>query len=372
MKNLLLFALAVLVAAGTTFALDIVIDAQKDDFYNTLTGPDDGWIHIPHTANNDNGNWGIHDDENDLSANFWCAWDETYFYWFEEVWDEYVTCINGTTYNNDCLELKFDPDPTKGAPASGSGIFAINISALDTFDTDGPVTGIDNMYPGGNSALTGHGVYTRGVDYEKTLTALGYNIEGRLPWEHIYFTSDSRGPVLAQVGEIFGMAIMNHENDGSGSAPTREGSIQWASHMRDAVWNDTSLLGKVTFLEGNKLKMSTENYITGMDTNLVDYQPVAQAVETQPLLPLQYELAQNYPNPFNPMTTIEFSLPTQALVTLKVYDILGNEVAELVNGIVTAGTHAVAFDGADLSSGIYFYKLNNGHQILTNKMMLVK
>lgn len=373
MRNVLLFTLVVLFTMGTTFALDIVMDAQKDDFYNTLTGPDDGWIHIPYTANNDNNSWGMHDDEYDLSANFWCAWDETYFYWFEEVWDEYVTCVNATTYNNDCLEMKIDPDPLLGTPASGSGIFAINISALDTLDTDGPLTGIDNMYNPGNDDITGHGIFTRGVDYEKTLTDLGYNIEGRLPWEYIIVTASARGPVINVVGEVFGLAIMNHENDGNGADPTREGSIEWASHMRDAVWNDTSLLGTVTFLEGNKLKLSTENSITGLDTNTVDYTPVNDAVNFEPTpAPAAYELTQNYPNPFNPTTAISFSLPAQSMVNLTVYDILGNQVAELVNEVKSAGVHTVNFDGAALSTGIYFYKLNNGSEILTRKMTLVK
>jgi len=370
MRNVLLFLLVVLVAMGTTFALDITIDAAKDDFYGTLTGPADGWIHIPYTANNDNNSFAQHDDEYDLSANFWCAWDETYFYFFEEVWDEYVTASSGTSYQNDCIELKFDPDPLKGEPTSGSGVYATRVTAMDTFDTDGPLSGVDNMTPEGNSSLTGFH-YTRGVDYEKELTDLGYNLEGRIPWEHIYFTSDERGPVVAAVGEIFGMAVMNHENDGT--PELRYGSIEWASHMRDAVWNTVDYHGTMTFLEGNKLSMSTENAITGLDTNTVDYTPVGNAVATSPAqMPIEYNLLQNYPNPFNPTTTIEFSLPVQSMVTLNVYDILGNQVAELVNEVKSAGHYTVTFDGANLSSGIYFYKLNNGSEILTQKMMLVK
>ena len=103
MRKALLLAIVVLVAYGSSFALDIVIDAAKDDFYNTLTGPEDGWIHIPYTASNDNGDPGTHDDEYDLSANFWCAWDSTYFYFYEEVWDDIVTCENATNHQHDCL-----------------------------------------------------------------------------------------------------------------------------------------------------------------------------------------------------------------------------------------------------------------------------
>ncbi len=367
MRNVLL-PLLIICLLGTAFSLDIKIDAQRDDFYNTLTGPADGWIHIPFEANNNNGTWAEHDDEYDLSSNFWCAWDSSYFYFYEEVWDEYVTGISGTSYENDCIELKFDPDPTQGEPAS-TGVFAIRITALDSSDTDGPLSGVDNMYPEGNSEIAGlH--YVADEDYSRTLTDLGYNVEGRLLWEHIYKDNLSRGPVLAAIGEIFGLAVMNHENDDTGG---RYGSIEWASEMQDAVWNTVTYHGTLTFLEGNKIAMSTENYITGLDTNTIDYMPEAgSAVMTNPVAPADYELAQNYPNPFNPTTTISFSIPVQSMVTLAVYDILGNQVAELINDVRAAGVHTVVFDGANLPTGIYFYKLNNGVEILTQKMMLVK
>ena len=371
MRKALLLAIVVLVAYGSSFALDIVIDAAKDDFYNTLTGPEDGWIHIPYTASNDNGDPGTHDDEYDLSANFWCAWDSTYFYFYEEVWDDIVTCENATNHQHDCLELKFDPDPLKGLPVTGSGVFATRITAFDSFDTDGPMSGVDNMYPEGNgSPGPPFNPYVLGEDYAREYTDLGYNVEGRLPWEDIYFAEDERGPVIAAIGEIFGMAVMNHESDLEGS---RYGSIEWASHMVDAVWNNVEYHGTATFLEGNKIQLSTMNYHTGIDTNSIDYTPEDTDVATSPVQPpAEYNLAQNYPNPFNPTTTIEFSLPTQSMVTLTVYDILGNQVAELVNEVKSAGFHAVNFNGADLSSGIYVYKLNDGTQILTQKMMLIK
>ncbi len=371
MRHVLLLSLVVFLAVGTTFSLDIVIDAQKDDFYNTLTGPADGWIYIPYTANNNNNDWAEHDDEYDLSANFWCAWDSVYFYFYEEVWDDYVTGINATNHQNDCLEIKFDPDPLAGEPASGSGVTAIRMTALDSADTDGPFTGVDNMYAENNTEILGH--YVPGEDYARSLTDLGYNVEGRLPWENVYFDAgDPRGPVVVAIGEFYGMAVMNHENDFEDEA--RNGSIEWASEMQDAVWNNVTYHGKVTFLEGNKLSLSTENAITAIDTNTNDYTPPAgSAVATNPLsAPAAYELSQNYPNPFNPTTTISFSLPVQSMVTLNVYDILGNQVADVVNDIKQAGVHTVTFDGSDLSSGIYFYKLNDGSEILTQKMMLVK
>ncbi len=85
-----------------------------------------------------------------------------------------------------------------------------------------------------------------------------------------------------------------------------------------------------------------------------------------------FELKQNYPNPFNPTTAISFTLPTAGEATLKVYDMLGREVASLVNGMVSAGTHTVNFDASNLSSGIYLYELRSGTTRITNKMTLMK
>ena len=88
--------------------------------------------------------------------------------------------------------------------------------------------------------------------------------------------------------------------------------------------------------------------------------------------PIQFELAQNYPNPFNPSTTIKFSLPQSAFVTLKVYNILGQEVSTLVNGFTEAGIHSINFDASNLNSGIYLYKLEAGPYSYVRKMTLIK
>lgn len=85
-----------------------------------------------------------------------------------------------------------------------------------------------------------------------------------------------------------------------------------------------------------------------------------------------FSLAQNYPNPFNPTTNIEYSIPQQEHVSLKVYDILGKEVASLVNDELSAGVYNVSFDGSNLSSGIYLYTLTAGNFVATKKLMLVK
>ncbi len=89
-------------------------------------------------------------------------------------------------------------------------------------------------------------------------------------------------------------------------------------------------------------------------------------------LPRSYELAQNFPNPFNPSTTINFALPQAGQVKLSVYNMLGNVVATLVNGQKAAGNYSVKFDGSQLASGVYFYKLEAAGFSDLKKMILVK
>ena len=89
-------------------------------------------------------------------------------------------------------------------------------------------------------------------------------------------------------------------------------------------------------------------------------------------IPLSYNLEQNYPNPFNPTTKISWQSPVSSLQTLKIYDVLGNEVATLVNEEKPAGTYEVEFNGSRLPSGVYFYKLQAGSFSETKKLLLLK
>lgn len=93
---------------------------------------------------------------------------------------------------------------------------------------------------------------------------------------------------------------------------------------------------------------------------------------TNSQIPAEFSLSQNYPNPFNPSTKIKFALPTMANVSLKIFDLTGKQVAQLVNGSLPAGTHEYTFDASQLSSGVYFYKLESKGFTQVKKMMLVK
>jgi hypothetical protein len=99
---------------------------------------------------------------------------------------------------------------------------------------------------------------------------------------------------------------------------------------------------------------------------------VVEVGEKKDDTPTQYTLEQNYPNPFNPTTTIKFSLPAAGMTTLKVYNLLGQEVATLVDENLGVGTFSIMFDAHALPSGIYFYTLRSGKHIETKKLMYIK
>ena len=98
--------------------------------------------------------------------------------------------------------------------------------------------------------------------------------------------------------------------------------------------------------------------------------PVIQGVSVQ--LPTVYKLFDNYPNPFNPSTIIQYQIPINGMVTLKVFDVLGREIRTLVHENKTAGSYSVNFDASKLASGVYIYQLKAGNFVSTKKMMYLK
>jgi hypothetical protein len=98
----------------------------------------------------------------------------------------------------------------------------------------------------------------------------------------------------------------------------------------------------------------------------------ATGISDNDIIPNKISLSQNYPNPFNPTTNISFNLIESGYVSLKVYDILGNEVANLVDGELNSGLHNKVFNAGNLTSGVYFYTLKTNNFKETKKLMLMK
>jgi hypothetical protein len=130
-------------------------------------------------------------------------------------------------------------------------------------------------------------------------------------------------------------------------------------------------------MQGDSIPGSTVNAAGSMPKGVTaqyyhfSYTLIPPSVEDEINLS-KFELHQNYPNPFNPSTKIKYHIPVGGFVTLKVYDVLGNEMTTLVQEEKSAGTHEVQFDANNLSSGVYFYKLQSGSFTQTNKMVLMR
>ena len=133
------------------------------------------------------------------------------------------------------------------------------------------------------------------------------------------------------------------------------------------------------FSDDIHLRMEKENELISQVIKVSGYSDPTVYLQTESIDPKNYKLQQNFPNPFNPTTTIKYELPKLSFITLKIYDILGNEIVTLVHDKKAAGTYDIKFDASNLSSGIYFYRFqvypaNGGAGLFvkTRKMILVR
>jgi hypothetical protein len=157
-----------------------------------------------------------------------------------------------------------------------------------------------------------------------------------------------------------------------GQTPT----IPWG-YKRTAVGSAANWVPTWPLPESNDMKYTNAALKTGATDGGPIGDPnwfgiVLDVQEYGTTVPEQYELGQNYPNPFNPSTKIRFAIPTSSFVTLKVYNVLGQEVANLVNQNLTPGSYEVSFDASRLPSGMYMYRVDAGKFSSTKKMVLVK
>jgi len=334
---------------GGSAPLAFSIDANKDAFYDQLTGPDDGYLQLRSYAYNTNG---VPDDDADLSAKMWFAWDENWLYFYEEVRDDTISMSSTNTYNNDGWEIKVDPQPTDSTQGSSS-IWASGMTALYVEGTTGHLDG------------------TRDQSTFKTArktTADGYVLECAINWSLV--TAGGETVSLGE-GNVFGCAVHNHDNDNTTGA--RDASVAWAAVLDDHVWDRPKYHGTVKFLADNKLQFIPTNNMTGVTNDIpYDGSDYTRTDVAESGVPMVYALNQNYPNPFNPTTKITFSLRKAEYTTLTVYNMIGQKVATPFAGKLSAGEHEIVFNASELTSGVYFYKLESGENKSIRKMLLMK
>jgi photosystem II stability/assembly factor-like uncharacterized protein len=149
---------------------------------------------------------------------------------------------------------------------------------------------------------------------------------------------------------------------------TIDGGAHWGKQLEVPITGDFQSSTGITFVDSTNGWMigkhgmiyhTSNGGVTGVDND----------GETSPA---RFSLSQNYPNPFNPSTTITYALPVQSYVTLKVFNVLGQQVATLVDGIESPGSKSVRFEGSGLPSGAYFYRLQAGSYSATKMLMIVR
>ena len=175
------------------------------------------------------------------------------------------------------------------------------------------------------------------------------------------------GPATSQTDKLF-YAYAHYSTPESFSAPN-------AISQKPPMWSDRGYIPTLV-----------EYYNTGNDVGVVwvgqdganrrvyfdRYAAVTRIPNNQNIIPEDYSLGQNYPNPFNPQTKIDFAIPKNGIVSIKLYDITGKEIATILNREMSKGSYTVDFNASSISTGVYFYKLVSGNFTATKKMMVIK
>jgi hypothetical protein len=157
--------------------------------------------------------------------------------------------------------------------------------------------------------------------------------------------------------------------------------IHWDSLMSDSAhrhwhptgmkgWNGSAWVNLTGVMKGTTISLATSQIYTSFA--FVGTASAVASVAYQQMNPGEFRLEQNYPNPFNPSTKIGYELPSQVRVTLTIYNVLGQQVAELVNGEQAPGRYEVQLNAQTFASGIYMYQLQAGTFVQTRKLLLIK
>jgi hypothetical protein len=214
---------------------------------------------------------------------------------------------------------------------------------------------IDQMYPDERVVILG--------DMNDQLTANIYN-GGESPYQN--FLDDTLN---------YRFLTLSLEERGQFSYAFSGGSmldhIMITDELYDIHFDGTTQLVNPSYI-GSYLSSTSDHYpvLSRFDLELATSSE--HDIYADQLRPERITLEANYPNPFNPSTTISYSLDEAQEISLKVFDLMGREVATLSNGEITAGSHTATFDASGLASGVYIYQLQTETSVLTRKMTLIK
>jgi photosystem II stability/assembly factor-like uncharacterized protein len=242
--------------------------------------------------------------------------------------------------------------------------------------------GIDTAYiisSANNGAnWTSHKKYSKtnlsSIDILDNNTVLVLKAEINSPFRHPILVSTNSGATWDSINTFSRVSSMDFINlntgwlTGARISKTTNAGVNWTQQTDSGTYYFHNIFMRDS-VNGLAIANSSKLFITGTGG-------VVNTSEQSSIVPNHFSLSQNYPNPFNPNTVISYQLPVAGFVSIKVYDVLGNEVASLVNEKQNAGSYSVDFNaslyGSDLPSGIYFYKLITEKFSETKKMILVK
>lgn len=190
--------------------------------------------------------------------------------------------------------------------------------------------------------------------------------DGGVTWTTITAPAIPTASSLAYVPETANSYVLTGGSNLPGSSYTKDGGATWTNVDNIRYYRAVAFVAPDVGWAGG--------YTTATHGGMYKWRGTALAVveRKDEKIPQRFELSQNYPNPFNPSTIIGYHLPSTSLVTLKVYDLLGHEIATLVHEQQVAGKHEVNFNASHLPDGLYFYRLEAMGFTTTKKMLLAK
>jgi len=270
------------------------------------------------------------DSEDDLEYTWKALWDTDNLYLFIDVIDDTLV-LDGTatSWEDDQIELWLDGDGSMNTTYDGVNDwgFGFQYDPVDVFAFPTEGHGMDS---------TALATIQRGM----VVTDKGVALELAIPLATV--------GIAPGYGTDIALEVDYNDDDDGGTRDIKGKCFD----ETDGTWGNPSLMNKARFFGGQ----------------------LASDVEKDAIaaLPKEFDLSQNYPNPFNPTTTIDYALPQQSHVTIKVYNMLGREVATLINQTKSAGRYTINFDASHLSSGMYIYRFEAGTKVMTKKLMLIK
>lgn len=293
------------------------------------------------------------DNDNDCSGTFYVALDQNYLYFAGEINDN-IVYDNPDDYRDNSWTLD-SPDlefglynlkiPHTSYKRGSEPDYHLRFNKLMVREDHWDAETDSLLLPGPN------------YYWGERLFPSGYVIEAKVSLNDLAFKRDNPNAKTDTIYFLEGYKIPFdigiNDNDGLNDPErwrNREGLMFWTPTNQDAGWNNPSKLGYTWIGE-------TDTVTDVNDDNI---------------LPFVYSLEQNYPNPFNPSTKIIYSLAKPGMVTLKVYNILGQQIADLVNEYQKEGQYTVNFNASKLASGVYFYKLESQSFVAIKKMIVIK